>query len=483
MTGDGEMPRKKYDNDILTSIAQDYKDGVSCKDISQKYHIDFYKLKKKLIENGMIEDCAVHLSYDQLVEISQRYRNGERLKALSIEYKVGIEAIKSALKKNNLYFKKYENIGEFELNCIVTDYKNGLTPKELSIKYKRSDCAIIYALRRVGVYIDKTSRWNKDEIEILKKYYPIESIDDITFRLPRHPKASIIAKACSLRLKNEYSRWMESEIAILKNNYGRMEASEIAKLLNYKFSVLAIRTKAQKMGFQTNPFWTEEECNIIRKYYPTHHAVDLCKLLPNKSPDVIREQARKLNVKNKLHLEEQYSKQQINFIKENWDKMSDEEIGKVLNKTPAGIMAQRNKYGLYKIKKDYSNYYSLDKFFRGHLQDWKTESISACNYQCILTGSKDFAIHHIYSFNSILKETYSDLDNQNLLKSNKIEDYTKEQLDYFLSVFLKIHSKYPLGVCVRKDIHNLFHKIYGAGGNNQAQWDHFVNDFKTKQIA
>lgn len=68
-----------------------------------------------------------------------------------------------------------------------------------------------------------------------------------------------------------------------------------------------------------------------------------------------------------------------------------------------------------------------------------------------------------------------------------IEDYTKEELDYFLSIFNDIHSKYPLGVCVRKDIHDLFHNIYGSGGNTIEQWNKFCeemnNGLYTEQIA
>ena len=47
-----------------------------------------------------------------------------------------------------------------------------------------------------------------------------------------------------------------------------------------------------------------------------------------------------------------------------------------------------------------------------------------------------------------------------------------------IEIFNSIHDKYPLGVCVRKDIHKLFHQIYGAGGNTENQWNKFVEDFK-----
>lgn len=267
----------------------------------------------------------------------------------------------------------------------------------------------------------------------------------------------------------------------------KIDNEELYEMLNKRHSIGSIRCKAQRLGYGLDPFWSKEENEILIKNYSTEDFQIVCSLLPNRTEEAIKNHARVLGVKSKQYLNEKYSDEQIEFIKNNCLKMNDTQIAKILNKSPAGIMAQRNKLGFYRIKKDYSNYPSLDKFFRGHIQQWKNDSMKACEYKCIFTGSKNFAIHHIYGFNTILKEVYEILDNENLLKSTKIEDYTKEELDYFLSIFNDIHSKYPLGVCVRKDIHDLFHNIYGSGGNTIEQWNKFCeemnNGLYTEQIA
>lgn len=134
--------------------------------------------------------------------------------------------------------------------------------------------------------------------------------------------------------------------------------------------------------------------------------------------------------------------------------------------------------GLYIISKDYSGYTEMSKFLRGHLSDWKNESMENCNYQCIFTGSKDYEIHHIISFNVIFSETMDIIKSQKMMLSDNIEDYNKDELDYILSIFKNVHKKYPLGVCVRPDIHYLFHRIYGSGGNNLIQWDEFTKNYK-----
>jgi len=125
----------------------------------------------------------------------------------------------------------------------------------------------------------------------------------------------------------------------------------------------------------------------------------------------------------------------------------------------------------------------LAKLFRGHIQEWKTATMQNCDYKCVLTGSKDFSIHHLYGFNQILCEAFDIIKEEIELVSDNPEDYTKAQLDRMIEIFRNTHEKYPLGVCVRKDIHDLFHRIYGSGGNTPEQWDRFVDDYKNGKIT
>lgn len=483
------MPKKQISEEIIQQIINDYNNGMSGRYISKRYHTDFIKLKKKLIEEGRLVPKEIELSYNNLVKISERYKNGELLKNLANEYKVSVDKIRKLLKQNSLYFKKYKSVSEDELCTYIKEYKNGLTPKEISLKYNRGDSTIIRVLRKAGFYIEQTSRWNEEEIEILKTYYSVEPVNEFIKRLPRHnDKQAIFQKACSLGIKG-YSpnKWTDSEVNILTEKYGKVDTKKLYNLFNKRHTILAIRCKAQRLGLQNDLFWSKEDEDIVRKYYSTISFEELSKLLPHKTESSIRGVAHKLGLKSKYYLDEKYSNEQIEFIRQNCLKMSDVQIAEILGKSSSGVMSQRNKLGFYKIKKDYSKYSSLDKFFRGHIQQWKNNSMKSCDYKCIFTGSKDFAIHHVYGFNNILKEVYEILDDKNLLKSTKIKEYKKEELDYILEIFDETHAKYPLGICVRKDIHDLFHNIYGSGGNTEEQWNKFCEDFNNgiynKQIA
>lgn len=108
------------------------------------------------------------------------------------------------------------------------------------------------------------------------------------------------------------------------------------------------------------------------------------------------------------------------------------------------------------------------------IRDWKQQSMKNCNYKCILTGERFDHIHHLYSFNKIIKETFDILK---IKIKIYISDYSIEQLQLIDKTFLELHSKYPLGVCLTKDIHDLYHRIYGDD-NTPEQFKEFINKYK-----
>lgn len=59
-----------------------------------------------------------------------------------------------------------------------------------------------------------------------------------------------------------------------------------------------------------------------------------------------------------------------------------------------------------------------------------------------------------------------------------MDDYTDKELRDILDLFRIKQDKYPLGVCLTKDVHMLFHNKYGYGNNTEIQWNEFVTDFK-----
>lgn len=112
----------------------------------------------------------------------------------------------------------------------------------------------------------------------------------------------------------------------------------------------------------------------------------------------------------------------------------------------------------------------LYNYVRNNLHQWKKDSVSNSDNKCILTGKCFQAIHHLYAFNLILKETLNEL---NLPIFQVISDYSDEELKNIIQKCLEIHYRYPLGVCLTNEVHNLFHSVYGNNNNTPDQFYEF----------
>jgi hypothetical protein len=100
-------------------------------------------------------------------------------------------------------------------------------------------------------------------------------------------------------------------------------------------------------------------------------------------------------------------------------------------------------------------------YLRNHIRHWKDESMAACGYRCVITSKYFNVIHHLYSFNSILKEVVEKFD---ILIRASVEEYEQEELDFIREKFLKAHSSYGYGVCLTEELHKEFHRRYGIKG-------------------
>lgn len=321
------------------------------------------------------------------------------------------------------------------------------------------------------------SAFSEDEINNIKSLYINGDVDTILTLYPSLSRKYLYSWMHTSGVPCGNFYWTDADIQTLKENY-KLSSKALYNLFDGRFSECAIKTKVQKLGLIKRYFWTEEEDSIIKKYYSYKPVDDIVDMIPNHTRKAIVTRAKLLGVTQLIRLNERYSKEQIQFIEDHYDNMTDFEMATALGKPVSGIREQRAKLGHYRINKDYSGYENIIKLFRGHIQAWKDASMKNCAYKCVLSGSKNFNVHHLYGFNMIVQETFETLAKKGLLHGDKLEHYTQSELEYMISVFNVIHSKYPLGVCVRCDIHNLFHSIYGIGSNTEQQWNKFVNDYR-----
>lgn len=318
--------------------------------------------------------------------------------------------------------------------------------------------------------MSKYPDWTEEEIEILKENYPCSTKQEMEKLLPNRKMNNIITKAYRLGVKKE-PRWTDKEIEELKRLVLEgYSIDEICDFFDGKYTHKAVQVRACQVGVNFRPKWTKEEEDILIENYPYKPIDEFMHLLNNRTRNAIISHAAKLNLKSYLF----WTNDEEKFLINNWQTMSDYEISLNLNKSQLCVKTKRKYLGLFRVNKDNLNYESLSKYIRSNNSKWREESLNKCNYRCVITGSKNIEIHHLVNVSTMVRQVLLNLN----LEYKRFEEYKEEELKLILDEFLKIQSNYPLGVCLRKDLHMLFHSLFGQQNNSEEQFKHFVKEYK-----
>lgn len=282
-------------------------------------------------------------------------------------------------------------------------------------------------------------KYTDDDIEFLKIHYPIGDWDSIQKRFPNITREGIYKKCFRM--------------GIVSNNEHRKH-----------FDISETRRK-----------WSNEEVEIIKKYYSIAPIDKVQMLLPNRTLDMIRTKASALNLVSFYKKHSIWKKEDLDYIVENWETTPDKIMAKHLDRTFRSVKYKREELGLYRQDKNDNSYPTLSKYLRGQNQLWKKKSMESCDYKCVLTGSKNFEIHHLFGASNIINDILNDYPQY---KSISFDGYTENDLSFFLQEFLRKQDEYPLGVCVDKKLHVLFHSMYGQYYNTPEQWYKFCEDYR-----
>jgi len=106
----------------------------------------------------------------------------------------------------------------------------------------------------------------------------------------------------------------------------------------------------------------------------------------------------------------------------------------------------------------------LNLYLRDKMTDWRKESYSDFNYKCVIAGTnKDLVIHHVKPFHKLRDEMLEELK---IPVYKTVGEYTQKQLDLMVENLKAKHAD-TMGVPIERDIHTLFHKIYGYETNKE----------------
>jgi hypothetical protein len=137
----------------------------------------------------------------------------------------------------------------------------------------------------------------------------------------------------------------------------------------------------------------------------------------------------------------------------------------------------RNSF-LYKGKTLYPSQY-----VRSYLTEWKKEVAAKSGYVCEVSGEKSnskFVVHHLSSSHVLLERLLLGEGIQ-AMKGEKIE-YSSEILARVVTKYVEEH-KHIEGAFISKEVHKLFHKIYGVRNNTPEQFYKFKSDFQAGIIS
>lgn len=244
----------------------------------------------------------------------------------------------------------------------------------------------------------------------------------------------------------------------------------------YKRSPQGIRSKLQSMNITMNKRhnYTKDDIEFLKENYPYGNWDAICERFPNINKSAIQAQMSLLGIKQID--ESSWTEEELSILRDNYVFGNVHNLCQLLpNRTQKAIQARRLFLGIYRRDMDRPTYESLSKYIRGNIYKWKIDSMKSCNYRCIFTGKKDFEIHHLYNVCSILNDIIVE---NNFTVYDNFSDYPDEDLKCILNAFIKKQTEYPLGVCISKNIHILFHSLYGQYNNTPKQWYQFENDFR-----
>ena len=287
---------------------------------------------------------------------------------------------------------------------------------------------------------------------------------------------------CSVKCKIADIAWCDEDIKILLDNYGKVQLKEIKSLLKDTRSLKGISKTAMTL---TEPFrkrWPNDEEQILVKNYSSLPFSDVMELLPGRSVTAILGKARTLNLISHFYLNNVYSKEEVQFLKENYLDMANSELSSILNRSENGIEQKLRSLSLFRPKDEtVSGYKGVSEYIRSKLSLWVKDVRAESGYTCALTGEhSNLVIHHCHGFNLLLEEAKALI---NFPEYDSLSKYTRDELDNLFDVFFEIQEGYHVYVCITEWVHKLFHKIYGYGENTKEQWDEFVVDFKNNKYS
>lgn len=120
-------------------------------------------------------------------------------------------------------------------------------------------------------------------------------------------------------------------------------------------------------------------------------------------------------------------------------------------------------------------------FIRQAIEEWRKKSFEYYDYTCDISNKRggDLVVHHLIPFKDIVAEVMKEL-NLNIFET--MELYSEKERKMIAEKSLELHFKYGLGVVLCRNIHNLFHSLYGKHNNSKEEFYEFKRRYLNKEF-
>jgi hypothetical protein len=257
---------------------------------------------------------------------------------------------------------KIQRWSKYEEDFLIKNFSR-MTYKLIAKHLNRTRPSVQEKCVRLKLKKRNLRRWKPQEKRLLSRLYGKIARAELASRLNRTLPSVAGYAMFKKKTKKHAPPFTEKEKKFILKNYFKMTNGQIAQKLNRSY--MAIFRMAARLGLKANqekmnlrpegfaPPFTNKEKEFIRKNYLKMTNKELAEKLKSRSKDGIRKYAKKLGLTGKPQKrkyprthEYVYSEKEKNFIRNNYLKMTNKQIGLKLNRPEDGIAAMVSKLGL-----------------------------------------------------------------------------------------------------------------------------------------
>lgn len=429
---------KEEDQYIIDNVAR-----ISFNEIARHLNSSASSIRRRAVSLGVELDCK-HKKWTEeeielLKEIAPYYpaeqiakklqRTVASVKNKAVELKININCLELNLSNEDLQYIK-NNWGKIPVNEMARVLKS--TRKIIQSQADKMN------LPKLGN--NPYKKWTDENIAKLKELAKTKSISELARRFHTTNRAiTTIASKNNIKLQSRNVVWTEKEIQTLRELATTMDLSELALAMDRSYDSIRYAASRYNIEFIKNKnIWTKADEDMLISLAKEGKTLVEIAILMNKYDKTISEKANQLNIKITKEERHQWTKEEIEKLRELAKTKTISELVAILKRTSYSLkaVAKRNDIQLIYDRKKWTEeeYQLLEKLI---IEDKKTPKEIAS----ILGRSEISVITKIYdrNLNTEFHFLWTEEEEQLLsdLWGEKSIDYIAQKLNRTASAILQ----------------------------------------------